>query len=181
MRRLAITGAQGTGKSTMAQRAGEAARGLGIRAVVLEGIGAAVAAQGLPLGRQATAETFCAFAAAHLRRERLAEGELIVQDRCLLDLYAYCRVLGTAPYATEFVAEATRLSLSENVTVSYLPLVNTLPPSQSTVEDSRFRQAIAAEILVSAHALGIEVHVVDGTVDERVRRVLGILGITKQP
>jgi len=85
---IAITGAQGSGKSTVA---GELAQQLNARGIAIEavhGIGAYVGALKFPLGESATRDTISAFLLEHVRRERHAPA-IAVFDRCLIDLVAY--------------------------------------------------------------------------------------------
>ena len=82
--RVAITGAQGVGKTTLARDLFAVCRARsGASCEFLQGIGQRVKEAGYPLGSAATSGTVYAFAAEHLRRERTCRAELVIQDRCL--------------------------------------------------------------------------------------------------
>ncbi len=176
--RLVVTGAQGSGKSTLARRLRDAYSGAGMDCVLLECIGQRIAGLGLPLGLHATAETFCAFAAEHLRRERVCDTTgTVVQDRCLLDLLAYCRALRAGKHLQAFVAEAARVSLSGAV-ILLTGLEEGLPPSTSTVETTEFRLMIESEIKSAAAELSVELTLLKGNLDARIRQALALLPAT---
>src|SRR3954469_14074722 len=96
--RLALTGAQGTGKSTVTRHLAGLMAGLGVTPQLLVGMGDEVAGPGIAAGPRADARTVHQFAAAHAAREAaLGDAAIAVLDRCLLDTLAYADVLGCLP------------------------------------------------------------------------------------
>jgi hypothetical protein len=144
----------------------------------LSGIGEAVASRGLPLGMRATLDSLHAFALEHLKRERLQyrESTAIIQDRCLLDLLAYARILhATEHLYLELLAELTVASM-RHVAACFLTMIPAGHKDASTPnETSTFRLRVQAEIGAAAKELGLPLIEIDGSPDERlwvaVRRV----------
>src|ERR1019366_1837045 len=120
---FAITGAQGVGKTTLARAIFETCRArTSVTCELLKGIGQRAKDSGHPLGSDATTATIYAFAAEHLRRERKCTAELIIQDRCLLDLLAYVRVLDVLDQAAlEMLQEVALTSLASIDVIFYVP------------------------------------------------------------
>src|SRR4051812_9926619 len=87
--RISLTGAQGTGKSTLARAIAERLRIAGRPATLYEGLGDEVARSGLATGALADAESVRTFARLHAAREGQASDDVQVFDRCLLDGLAY--------------------------------------------------------------------------------------------
>ena len=175
VKRYAITGAQGTGKTTLARELCQSCNQFVGDCELLEGIGARVTAMGFPLGSRATPDTLCAFAAEHIRREREASGQVVILDRCLLDLLAYGRVLGYESDAIGILLkELAQSSLPVLRAIFYLPIVSGIE-SGGQHEDPVFRKQIDNEVQLCAKELGIGIHRLSGTLEERVRHSLEIV------
>jgi thymidylate kinase len=69
---IAVTGAQGSGKSTIVRALVEQFERRMMALVPVQGIGAFVGALKFPLGESATRDTISAFILEHVRRERHA-------------------------------------------------------------------------------------------------------------
>jgi len=155
--RIAMTGAQGTGKSTLARAVGTALRDAGVADVQESaGLGAYLAQAGHRIGARAGAETVRQFARAHIAREASTVGAVRVFDRCLLDTLAYARVLGCLPHA-EFNAltRATVASSTRFAELVWLRVTHDYLELSERDESPAFRRAIDAAIGALAHEHGI--------------------------
>lgn len=91
---VAITGAQGVGKTTFATRLGEfIATRITCNVDVLGGLRERMEALGVNLGSASTAITIPAVYASQLERELDARPGLAILDRCVVDAIAYTRAL----------------------------------------------------------------------------------------
>lgn len=173
---FAVTGAQGTGKSTLARDLTVACQEqLGQETILLEGIGSAVQREGLPLGGQANVDTLFAFVTHHFRRERLCgnQAEVVVLDRCMLDLYAYARLVRSVDhFLLEMLAELTRVSLSRLDATFFTPMIPELKIARSPNESAEFRSAIDYEILSAASELQVPLIRVEGNRETRTAAAL---------
>ena len=143
---------------------------------LLEGIGDVIGRQGYPLGRAATTDTIMAFAAEHVKRERKASADLILQDRCLLDLLAYARSLdGVGEPCVRLVEELCLCLLSKASAVFYVPIPDARRTCSSPNEDAELRVRIDREVREGASALGLEVISVPGEGEARTAHVMAII------
>jgi len=175
--RVAVTGAQGVGKTTLARDLFAICRAhSGVSCDILQGIGQRVKEAGYSLGSAATASTVYAFAAEHLRRERTCRAELLIQDRCLIDLLAYVRVLGLLEEpALRLLQEATLTSLIAIDLILFVPLCDALRDTGTTVETPEFRARIDAAIPAVARELGVQVVAIEGEQAERAQKAFRLV------
>lgn len=175
--RVAVTGAQGVGKTTLARDLFTICSAhTEVSCEILQGIGQRVKAAGYPLGTSATSETVCAFAAEHLRRERDVLADLVVQDRCLLDLLAYVRILGllNGP-ALRMLQEVTLTSLKAIDLILFVPMCEAIRNAGTVVEPPEFRAQIDTAIPMIAQELGVHMVAVEGTPPERVAKAFSFV------
>lgn len=159
--RIAFTGAQGTGKSTLAKAVAARlqAGGAGpVRAWL--GIGGDVATAGLAVGEQAGAPAVRRFAELHRVREARADadatGGVQVFDRCLLDTLAYADVLGCLDAAEfERLRAAAAASSARCGQLLWLRVTQDYAVLDARDESPAFRRAIDAAIGRLAAASGI--------------------------
>jgi predicted ATPase len=175
--RVAVTGAQGVGKTTLARDLFAICRArTGVSCEILEGIGHRVKEAGYPLGSAATSGTVYAFAAEHLRRERTCLAELVIQDRCLIDLLAYVRVLGLLEEpALRMLQEATLTSLEGIDLILFVPMCDALRDTGTAVETPEFRARIDAAIPAVAQELGVQIVAVEGEPAERAAKAFSLV------
>lgn len=160
--RIALTGAQGTGKSTVAREVCAAFRAAGRADVqACAGLGDYLAEAGFKLGVQAGADTVRMFARAHIEREASTPGALQVYDRCLLDTLAYAQVLGCLP-GDEFEAlcEATVASSARFAQLVWLRVTHDYPVAGDRDESPGFRRAVDAAVgsLARKHRIALIEH-----------------------
>jgi predicted ATPase len=175
--RVAVTGAQGVGKTTLARDLFAICRArTGVSCEFLQGIGHRVKEAGYPLGPAATSGTIYAFAAEHLKRERTCQAELVIQDRCLIDLLAYVRVLGLLEEpASWMLKEATLTSLETIDLILFVPICDVLRNAGTAVETPEFRARIDAAIPTIARELGVQIVTVEGEPAERAAKAFSLV------
>jgi predicted ATPase len=146
--RIAITGAQGTGKSTLARAlADRLAAGANREVSLYEGLGTEAAREGRLTGGRAGADAVMAFARLHEAREAAATGNLQIFDRCLLDTLAYAHVLDClSPRQLEALHRATLASCARMTRLVWLRVTTDYPVSNATDETPEFRRAIDTAI-----------------------------------
>lgn len=155
--RISLTGAQGTGKSTLARAIAARLRAQGIADIVAnDSAGPAVVAQGHATGSRAGVETLRLFARLHQVREAEAAGAVAVFDRCLLDTLAYALVLGGLG-AAELAAlqQAALMSSRRADQLLWCRIAGDYPVQGPHDETPAFRREIDAAIgrLVRDHRL----------------------------
>jgi cytidylate kinase len=145
--RIALTGAQGTGKSTLARAIADQARAYGRTVALYEGLGESVGGGGLALGERAGADSIRAFVRLHHAREAAASAEIQVFDRSLLDTLAYARVLDCLD-AMEMkeLGQVTIASCRRIMDLLWLRVTTDYPVRNPTDETPEFRRAIDAAI-----------------------------------
>src|SRR6185503_409306 len=95
---IGLTGAQGTGKSTLARAVVARLEAEGIGDIEsCFGLGEGIVGAGLVTGARAGPETVRLFARTHIAREASEGGVVRVFDRALLDTLAYAEVLECLP------------------------------------------------------------------------------------
>ena len=87
---------------------------------------------------------------------------IVLLDRCMLDLYAYARLVQPGnTYLLGMAAELTVCSLSCISAIFYTPITAELSECRSLNENASFRLAIDKEIPAAAQFLDVEIcHVV---------------------
>jgi len=170
--RFSVTGAQGVGKTTLARSLYEkCCTQLPLDCTLLSGIGTRIRERGYPIGSQATVETIYAFAAEHLKRERQCPATIIVQDRCLLDMLGYARALGKlSRVSLEMVEQVVLSSCIKMDAIFYLPICEELRDAKEARENPQFRVAVAQQIEIAARDLGLVLHEITGTHEERLEK-----------
>ena len=161
---IAVTGAQGVGKSTFCRHLGQKLEDRGVHVTLLGGLGAALKAQGYVMGDKADDRTVAAVVQEHLRREREAPSGIVILDRCLVDMLAYVRTLGVTPrplldvYEEVVKAMTPRLQL-----VVFLEMSDAFKVSRATHEDAVFRERIDREIKAVLQELALPMQAFDAS------------------
>jgi energy-coupling factor transporter ATP-binding protein EcfA2 len=145
---IAVTGAQGVGKSTFCQKLvkclDQASR---VEVQLLDGLGESVKAMGVPLGSASTPETIFAVWTTHLEREYSAAEGLTVLDRCVVDALAYTRVLAVSTPLQLRMLEKTAVLASRSLgLVVHLRLSSFFEDRGGAHETADHRRNVASEI-----------------------------------
>jgi len=171
---IAVTGAQGTGKSTFARALHRLVRDELCQDVeLLTDIGAVVELQ--RQGASWTArDRVLAFAAEHMRRERVATAPIVILDRCLLDALAYASVLGCLQTDEhKALLRAAAVSLRRVALAFRLRVTADYPITGAADESPALRRRIDDAIEVLATSLGVTLREVAGAASDSVRAAYG--------
>jgi predicted ATPase len=146
--RISLTGAQGTGKSTLARAIAERLHSPRREILLHEGIGNAVAGSGLATGALGTAESVRTFVRLHRARDAAPSSAAVqIFDRCLLDAFAYAHVLACLPKRElEELRRATIESCAGLARLIWLRVSHDYPVMTPRDETPEFRRAIDAAI-----------------------------------
>lgn len=176
---VAITGAQGVGKSTLVNSLAGKMRARGCACNVHDRIGTIAMTEGVPLGEATDVSTICQFASLHVGRESAIHSGVHILDRCFVDLLAYARVRCSDDMHLVALIEAlARQSIQRLDHVVYVPMIESLSLRSSAYESAAFRHMIDQAIGAVLKELGVQAIEVKGTTDERADMVIDILGLT---
>jgi predicted ATPase len=176
--RISLTGAQGTGKSTLAGAIADRLSLEGLDVTLHVGLGDDVAAGGLPTGARAGAESVRAFVTLHRTREAAASGAVQIFDRCLLDTLAYAHVLACLPPdELERLRNITIASCARLTRLIWLRVTTDYPVQRPTDETPEFRRAIDAAIgtLAQRHGIALVPHAIP---PDRIEDIVSDVRIT---
>lgn len=154
---VAVTGAQGVGKSTFCR---EIVRLLHLTghgdARLFEGLGDRVRAMGIPLGSTSTSDTIFAIWASHLEREAAIVEGLAILDRCVIDALAYTRVLGlNTDLELRTLEQVARLDVQRLGLVIHLKFSPFFADKGADHETPEHRRQVAEDIEVVLSNLGV--------------------------
>jgi predicted ATPase len=173
---IAITGAQGVGKSTLIDALQNEISRFG-PCTSHKNLGASAALNGVPVGENANWLTILEFARLHIKREReIAEG-IHILDRCFVDLLAYARQrCGTQAILLNMIEELTRSSLANYHLVVRIPIIPCLSQSRSANESTEFRFQIETSICKVLNDLTVDrVDLITTTPMKRVGEIIAAL------
>lgn len=141
---IAITGAQGVGKSTLASGLEREFSRLTIGPCTAhQNLGQTASSKGVPLRQHANHLTIMEFARLHSRRERQLFSGIHLLDRCFVDVLAYARtVCAEQTILIQLIEELTRASLAGVSLVVRVPMIPCLAESRSANESTQFRTQI---------------------------------------
>lgn len=154
---IAVTGAQGVGKSTFCSALLTSLRTSHSQVQLISGLGEKLTAQGYSLGKSADEAAVAAVVLEHLSRERAAPPGIVILDRCLIDMLAYVRTLKvTKSPLLEVYEEIVRTLVPKLKLVVFLEMSNQFLTSSAIHEDADFRAAIDAEVKLIISELGVD-------------------------
>lgn len=154
---VAVTGAQGVGKSTFCREIAAVLRkDQSIDTSLLCGLGDTIRAKGVPLGAASNSDTIFAIFHEHLRREREAAADVVLLDRCIVDALAYTRVLGlTSVCENLLLEEIAQLAAKRLTLVIELQLSHAFAVTAATHENPAMRNAVSTTIPSIISELGV--------------------------
>jgi predicted ATPase len=167
--RIALTGAQGTGKSTLARHIAQALGGQAdVDVRLYTGLGDFALANRLATGMVADASTVRALARWHLEREAGAcaaanaptsppvARTVVILDRCLLDTLAYAEVLACLPAAElHELRQAAGRSSRMFEQLLFIRITSDYPVTSVLDETPEFRRAVEQAIEAAGTSLGL--------------------------
>lgn len=170
---VAVTGAQGVGKSTFCNALRDALAAQGHRVTLLAGLGAALSAQGFVMGKMADERAVAAVAREHLRREREAPEGIVILDRCLIDMLAYVRTLGvTPPPLSDVYEELVKAVTPRLKLLVFLEKSEAFEVSSAQHEDVVFRDRIDREIQAVLSELPLQILSLDAADSRSLSRAI---------
>jgi predicted ATPase len=172
---VAVTGAQGVGKSTFCRNLYLTLCDLyGVASTsLIDGLGDKIKAAGFAVGKTADSESVAAIFSEHLRRERTITSDIAILDRCAIDALAYVRTLGVnTPIEAEMYAEVARAMSRGWTSVVHLQLSNTFLSSSATHEDAELRFRISQAVPAIIEELGLAALSVDAAASDSLDRVV---------
>ncbi len=146
---VAVTGAQGVGKSTFCRGLATRLRDTGHEDVRLfDGLGEQLKTAGVPLGTASTPQTIFAVWASHLEREASVSTGMAVLDRCVVDALAYTRALNLNSALELRVLEQTAVIAAKRLLlVIHLEFTPFFLDKGRPHETPELRRLVADEIL----------------------------------
>lgn len=178
---VAVTGAQGVGKSTFCRSLCSRLAGAGRSDVtLLDGLGERIKALGIPLGSASDPRTIAAVFTAHLEREAAAPPGIILLDRCVVDALAYTRTLAVGTEVDRRLFECVAALASKRLgLVLHLSLSPFFSDRGAGHETPELRFAVARGIGPILDELGLRHTEFDaacnGAVERAAETVLGSL------
>lgn len=111
--------------------------------------------------------------------------DIIVSDRCLLDTYVYTKYLFKKGKVSEPVflsVEKVWLAKKDSYDVFFLPSKNEVPLVADGVrsEDEDFRNEIQSLFLEIIDINGLKIYALEGSVEERIESMKGIMKMIKR-
>jgi len=146
VRRYAITGAKGTGKSTLLSNLKRLAA-TREDILFLDSPGAKAKRLAFPLGQSGTDDTHLFFATRHLANINASSQPIIIMDRCFVDHFAYVLHLSRNQHLIDLMAETLRLVATSYSHVFVCPLHDSLPPLRENTESEEFRSCVQATVV----------------------------------
>ncbi|RYG99136.1 MAG: hypothetical protein EON58_04985 [Alphaproteobacteria bacterium] len=146
---LAVTGAQGVGKSTLCEALSKELAAAGYAVERTTQLGPLLHADGVKLGSQSNSATIPAVFNAHVERELTyaCSESLILYDRCAADALAYTRTLNVSSTDTKVICEGLTKSLLNRINlIVSLQLSAAFAAKGGGHETPALREAISTEI-----------------------------------
>lgn len=174
--RIVVTGTHCTGKTSLCHGIQQTLLKRGYKPHIIDEVARRIAAQGLPLGRQCTLESYFAFVTQHVDSLLSTAPPILIYDRFIVDFLAYVRANSNAPSGfDDMMVALSRLFLREVDCVLYLPIEIPLVPDGVRDRDPDYQAAVDRELRQLLHELGIRHVVVTGDLAGRVQRALQVI------
>ncbi|MFC6049480.1 AAA family ATPase [Methylobacterium hispanicum] len=171
---VAVTGAQGVGKSTFAQKIYEQTERLpSTTACLLNGLGQSIRAFGIPVGSAASADSIASVYAAHIERERKVKADIVVLDRCAIDALAYVRCLSKTSKSLSNLYEQVSASMFRNISlVVRLEKSGIFEQRKADHESDELRDCVDTQILSITKEYGLNTISLNAAVDGAIEQVM---------
>lgn len=181
MKRIAIAGTHGVGKTSLAHALIDSLPDL--RVTLNSQIARTLIKKGYPLGREATPESYIQYVISQLQAEQLSEKcDLFISDRTLLDPLAYAIVnrdfsgSNVPESIIELLKSIWLLELQQYDLYVFVPIEFDMRSDGVRPEGERYRRKVEDQILVLLNKYGVNYLTVSGTLNERNGQVLRAIG-----
>lgn len=181
MKRIAIAGAHGVGKTSLAYALTNSLTGFEV--TLNSQLARTLIKNGYPLGRNATTESYIQYIVAQLRAERFCEPcDLFISDRTLLDPLAYAIVNRNSSNSAvpENIIELLRvtwlLETQQYALYIFVPIEFDMSIDGVRPEGKDYQKKVEDQILSLLNEYDVNYITVSGTLEDRNRQVLHALG-----
>ncbi len=169
---IAACGAHSTGKTTLCEDLVAALRASGLAVARFGEVARNIhSVFGLPLGQDCTIDTYHAIAAQHLSdvaKAQRTDVDVVVFDRCLLDLQAYVRANGNATeHFDRLLCQLRAPAMHPFQSVCHVPIEFPLVPDGVRDTDEQFRLLVDHHINCVIEEASVSRHRVSGGREER--------------
>lgn len=184
MKSIAFTGAHSTGKSTLIKAYVDQYRDLHV--LVIEGLTRAIIERGFPLAKNSTVDSYTNYIRDQLRAERslrMAEPDILITDRTVLDAASYARVNTQLPrpfvpdYFVEMLLEVALLEASRFDLFVYCPVEFPIEPHEMRPTDEPYREDVGLQVKAFLDEHRIPYVTASGDVQTRLGIVNVALGV----
>ncbi|MBI1955504.1 MAG: ATP-binding protein [Acidobacteria bacterium] len=171
--RIVVTGAQCTGKTTLCHSLERALGGRGYHCSVIGEVARIIAAQGFPLDKECTLETYYAFITGHVNNLMHTEKRLLIYDRFIVDFFAYVRANANVPLAFDnMMIAVSKLCLQKADRILYVPIEIPLVADGLRNTDSNYQVRVDHELRKLLDDLGAEYVEIKGNLSGRVQQAM---------
>lgn len=179
MKRIAITGTHGVGKTSLAKTLVKKFTQVDLKTILNSQVARTLIKSGYPLGKEATSESYIQYIISQLYAERCAkECDIFISDRTLLDPLAYAIV--NREYVCSVVPDniiklldsVWQLELSQYDLYVLVPIEFEMLKDNVRPVDEKYRERIESQIEFLLNKYLVNHIIVSGTIEERASQVL---------
>lgn len=183
MKRIAIVGTHGVGKTSLAHTLANKFTELDLKTIINCQIARTLIKNGYPLGKEATSESYIQYIISQLRAEQSAkECDIFISDRTLLDPLAYAIVNREYVHSNvpddiiKLLESVWRLELSQYDLYVLVPIEFEMQIDNVRPVDKKYRQRIESQIDLLLNKYLVNHIIVSGTIEDRASQVLLSVG-----
>lgn len=183
MKRIAITGTHGVGKTSLAQSLTNKFTQLDMKSILNSQIARTLIKNGYPLGKEATSESYIQYIISQLQAEQRAkECDIFISDRTLLDPFAYAIVNQEYVHSDvpddiiKLLESVWQLELSQYDLYVLVPIEFDMQIDNIRPVDEEYRKRVESQIDLLLNKYHVNHIIVSGTIEDRISQVLFSVG-----